>query len=49
MADVAAYKRGHHGTSSGNAIANVRKTFPFPADIHYMIARGGFFSQLSKL
>ena len=31
------------------AIANVRKTIAFPDDIHYMIARGGFFSQLSKL
>jgi hypothetical protein len=31
------------------AIANVRKTIAFPSDIHYMIARGGFFSQLSKL
>jgi hypothetical protein len=31
------------------AISNVRSAFPFPNDIHYMIARGGFFSRLSKL
>ena len=32
-----------------HAISNVRSAFPFPKDIHYMIARGGFFSRLSKL
>jgi hypothetical protein len=31
------------------AIANVRREFPFPEDIHYMIARGGFLDRLSKL
>ncbi len=31
------------------AITNVRKAFPFPNGIHYMIARGGFLSRLSKL
>lgn len=31
------------------AISNVRDAFPFPKDIHYMIARGGFFSRLSKM
>jgi hypothetical protein len=30
------------------AIANVREAFPFPKDIHYMIARGGFLDRLSK-
>ncbi|MGY3459878.1 hypothetical protein ACVWW5_005328 [Bradyrhizobium sp. LM3.4] len=32
-----------------HAISNARSAFPFPSDIHYMIARGGFFSRLSKL
>jgi hypothetical protein len=49
VADVAAYKRGRHGDFLRDAITNVRKTFPFPPDIHYMIARGGLFNQLSKL
>jgi hypothetical protein len=31
------------------AIANVRREFPFPKDIHYMIARGSFLYRLSKL
>jgi hypothetical protein len=31
------------------AIKNVKDAFPFPDDIHYMIARGGFLSRLSKL
>jgi len=31
------------------AITNVREAFPFPKDIHYMIARGGFLDRLSKL
>ena len=31
------------------AIKNVREAFPFPKDIHYMIARGGFVDRLSKL
>lgn len=31
------------------AIANVRGAFPFPKDIHYMIARGGFYGRLSRL
>ena len=30
------------------AITNVREAFPFPKDIHYMIARGGFLDRLSK-
>ena len=32
-----------------NAIKNVREAFPFPKDIHYMIARGGFLDRLGKL
>jgi hypothetical protein len=32
-----------------NAIRNVRTAFPFPKDIHYMIARGGFLDRLTKL
>ncbi|AND88970.1 MULTISPECIES: hypothetical protein [Bradyrhizobium] len=38
-----------HGEFLQGAISNVRSAFPFPKDIHYMIARGGFFSRLSKL
>ncbi|WFU44349.1 hypothetical protein QA640_19025 [Bradyrhizobium sp. CB82] len=38
-----------HGEFLRQAISNVRDAFPFPKDIHYMIARGGFFSRLSKL
>ena len=38
-----------HGEFLQHAISNVRSAFPFPKDIHYMIARGGFFSRLSKL
>jgi hypothetical protein len=38
-----------HGEFLQHAISNVRDAFPFPKDIHYMIARGGFFSRLSKL
>ncbi|WP_407165114.1 hypothetical protein [Bradyrhizobium sp. ORS 111] len=38
-----------HGEFLQQAISNVRDAFPFPKDIHYMIARGGFFSRLSKL
>ncbi|MBR0694749.1 hypothetical protein JQ553_16155 [Bradyrhizobium lablabi] len=38
-----------HGEFLRLAIANVREAFPFPKDIHYMIARGGFYSRLSKL
>ncbi|MFB9269862.1 hypothetical protein ACFFWD_43225 [Bradyrhizobium erythrophlei] len=38
-----------HGEFLRQAISNVREAFPFPKDIHYMIARGGFFSRLSKL
>ena len=37
-----------HGEFLRQAIANIREAFPFPKDIHYMIARGGF-SRLSKL
>lgn len=38
-----------HGEFLQHAISNVRDAFPFPKDIHYMIARGGFLSRLSKL
>lgn len=38
-----------HGEFLQHAISNVRDAFPFPKDIHYMIARGGFFNRLSKL
>lgn len=38
-----------HGEFLQQAISNVRGAFPFPKDIHYMIARGGFFSRLSNL
>ena len=31
------------------AITNVREAFPFPKDIHYMIARGGFFGSVEKI
>jgi hypothetical protein len=38
-----------HGQFLQQAIANVTTAFPFPKGIHYMIARGGFLSRLSKL
>jgi hypothetical protein len=41
--------RPEHGEFLRQAISNVREAFPFPKDIHYMIARGGFFTRLSKL
>lgn len=31
-----------------HAITNVRRAFPFPEDIHYMIARNGFFKRLKN-
>ena len=52
VADDAALKRRprpQQGEFLRQAITNVRDAFPFPKDIHYMIARGGFFSRLSKL
>jgi len=39
----------HHGEFLKTAISNVRDAFPFPKDIHYMVARGGFYGRLSKL
>jgi hypothetical protein len=43
----------HKGKPQGEflqrAIKNVRDAFPFPNGIHYMIARGGFLSRLSRL
>lgn len=38
-----------HGEFLQQAIANVRKSVPFPQDIHYMIARNGFRSRLGSL
>lgn len=50
VADQAASSRKPQpGEFLRQAISNVREAFPFPKDIHYMIARGGFFSRLSKL
>jgi hypothetical protein len=43
------HKPIQHGEFLQNAIKNVRQAFPFPKDIHYMIARGGFLDRLSKL
>ncbi len=38
-----------HGEFLQQAIANVRKSVPFPQDIHYMIARNGFRGRLGSL
>lgn len=43
------HKPTPHGEFLQNAIKNVRQAFPFPKDIHYMIARGGFLDRLGKL
>ncbi len=43
------HKSWPQGKFLGQAITNVREAFPFPKDIHYMIARGGFLDRLSKL
>lgn len=40
--------RPQQGEFLKHAIANVRRAFPFPEDIHYMIARGGFFKRLKN-
>jgi hypothetical protein len=49
-ADMAAIddKKAGHGAFLQLAITNVRKAFPFPDDIHYLIARDGFLDRLSK-
>lgn len=41
-------KEPQDGSFLKTAIANVRNGFRFPEDIHYMIARGGFYSRLSN-
>ena len=43
------HKGKPHGEFLQRAIKNVRDAFPFPNGIHYMIARGGFLSRLSRL
>lgn len=43
------HKPRPHGEFLQNAIRNVREAFPFPKDIHYMIARGGFYDRLGRL
>jgi hypothetical protein len=43
------HKPKPHGEFLQNAIKNVREAFPFPKDIHYMIARGGFLNRLGTL
>ena len=47
--DWAPRQQQPHGQFLQQAIANVTTAFPFPKGIHYMIARGGFLSRLSKL
>ena len=49
VADQPRLSQKQNGEFLRQAISNVREAFPFPKGIHYMIARGGFFSRLSRL